>query len=189
MLGLLLFWLWLRRQPVGTRSILVGSHQFILHPIFVAIAWRRVHGFWPRRIPVWFAFVLHDLGYWGLPNMQDNEGERHPEQGADMLSRLFDIDGAQGVWWRFSAGHSRFFAKIQRIDTSGLMRPDKFATVIVPLPLYLAMVYASGEVYEYVQFHADWHSRPEILNPTFRQVMTWATEIRQDWRDNYGPSA
>ena len=35
-------------MKVGTRSLLFGSHQFMLHPLFVAIAWRRLYGRWPH---------------------------------------------------------------------------------------------------------------------------------------------
>jgi len=41
----------MRRLPIGPRALLVGAHQFALHPLFVALAWRRLHGSWPRDWP------------------------------------------------------------------------------------------------------------------------------------------
>jgi hypothetical protein len=73
---------------IGTRSILFGVHQFAIHPWFVAWAWRRLYGFpWDPRL--WVAFFVHDLGYWGTPNMDGSEGERHPKFGARVMA-LFD---------------------------------------------------------------------------------------------------
>jgi hypothetical protein len=55
----------MKRLPIGTRNLLYGAHQFALHPLFVTLAWRRLYGAWPREIPIWVAFVVHDGGYWG----------------------------------------------------------------------------------------------------------------------------
>ena len=43
---------------VGTKSVLWGAHQFLLHPLFVAWAWWRLYGVpWDPRL--WVAFVVH----------------------------------------------------------------------------------------------------------------------------------
>ncbi|MFP3947126.1 MAG: hypothetical protein ACLFWG_00215 [Longimicrobiales bacterium] len=74
---------------VGTRSVLFGVHAFWMHPFFVARAWWKLYGFpWDPRL--WVAFFVHDLGYWGKPNMDGPEGERHPELGATLVARWFD---------------------------------------------------------------------------------------------------
>lgn len=185
MIGFVIFWLWLRRQPVGTRSILVGAHQFVLHPVFVALAWRKLMGGWPIAIPVWFAFVVHDWGYWGLHDMDGDEGKRHPIGGAAMMHAWFD-SVFEEKWWKFTAGHSRYFAELQHIPTSDLMRVDKYATAIVPLPLYLACVLASGECWEYVQYHHDYHGKPTTDN-RWRDLWFWVNDLRADWRKNFGP--
>lgn len=76
-------------MKIGTKSVLFGAHCFFLHPFFVAIAWTKLYGFpWDPRL--WFAFFLHDLGYWGKPNMDGPEGENHPEWAAKVMHRLFD---------------------------------------------------------------------------------------------------
>lgn len=75
-------------MKTGTKSILYGAHCFLLHPFFVAAAWIKLYGFpWDPR--VWVAFFVHDLGYWGKPNMDGTEGETHPELGAKIM-HLFD---------------------------------------------------------------------------------------------------
>ena len=43
---------------IGTKSLLYGAHQFALHPFFVALAWRRLYGRWPRDPRIWLAFLV-----------------------------------------------------------------------------------------------------------------------------------
>jgi hypothetical protein len=74
---------------VGTKSVLFGAHAFWLHPGLVVLAWWKLYGF-PRDIRLWVAFFVHDLGYWGKPNMDGTEGEKHPEFGARIMHILFD---------------------------------------------------------------------------------------------------
>ena len=74
---------------VGTRSVLYGAHAFWLHPWFVAEAWSRLYGFpWDPRL--WVIFFTHDLGYLGKPNMDGDEGERHPEWAAQLMFKWFE---------------------------------------------------------------------------------------------------
>ena len=74
--------------PVGTRSVLFGAHCFFIHPIFVFIAWWKLYGF-PFDPRLWVAFFVHDLGYFGKPNMDGKEGETHVEFGAKIM-HFFD---------------------------------------------------------------------------------------------------
>lgn len=76
-------------MKIGTKSVLFGAHCFFLHPWFVAAAWWKLYGF-PFDPRLWVAFFVHDLGYWGKPNMDGIEGERHPYFGAKIMQRLFD---------------------------------------------------------------------------------------------------
>lgn len=80
-------------MKIGTKSILFGAHQFAIHPWFVAEAWYRLYGY-PWALWLWIAFFVHDIGYWGKPNMDGPEGEEHPWTGAKILYAL------QG-WWLF----------------------------------------------------------------------------------------
>jgi hypothetical protein len=87
---------------IGTKSILFGAHQFMIHPWFVAWAWWRLYGFpWDPRL--WVAFFVHDLGYWGKPNMDGPEGETHVELGADIMHYLFDGYDVRKISSRTSA--------------------------------------------------------------------------------------
>lgn len=69
---------------VGTKSVLYGVHCFFIHPFVVAVAWIKLFG-WPLDHRIWIAFFVHDLGYWGKPNMDGKEGETHPELGAKIM--------------------------------------------------------------------------------------------------------
>ncbi len=76
-------------MKIGTKSILFGAHQFMIHPWFVAAAWWKLYGFpWDPRL--WVAFFVHDFGYWGSPNMDGPEGEEHVRLGATVMGSLFD---------------------------------------------------------------------------------------------------
>lgn len=160
-------------MTVGTRSVLFGAHCFLLHPWFVACAWWRLYGFpWDPRL--WVAFVVHDLGYIGKPNMDGPEGESHPEFSARLMSRWFDrgfprmrwvVDSYHGGWrpdrLQFGAWgelvlyHSRFYAKRDGKAPSRLCAADKLALSLTPAWLYLPMARATGELAEYRQHHDD----------------------------------
>jgi hypothetical protein len=92
-------------MKIGTKSVLFGAHQFLIHPWFVAAGWWKLYGF-PRDLWLWIAFFVHDIGYWGKPNMDGPEGELHPWTGARILYRL-------QAWWIFA---SRFIWKRDEIQ-------------------------------------------------------------------------
>ena len=130
---------------VGTKSVLFGAHQFILHPLFLARAWWKLYGFpWDPRL--WITFFMHDLGYIGKPNMDGPEGDRHVEFGARLVGRLFGKK-----WHDFSLYHSRFYAKRDGQPFSRLCVADKLAIVLTPAWLYLPMAKATGEILEYMK--------------------------------------
>lgn len=68
-------------MQLGTKSVLFGVHNVVIHPITVALAWRDLYGRWPHLYE-WIAIILHDIGYWGKPNMDGEEGRSHPYLGA-----------------------------------------------------------------------------------------------------------
>lgn len=130
---------------LGTRSVLFGAHSPLIHPWFVARAWRRLYGFpWDPRL--WVAFVVHDLGYWGKPNLDGPEGTTHPELGARIMRRLFGSE-----WGDFCLLHSRHYARQLNRPTSPLCRADKLALALTPSWLYLLLIRLSGEVWEYLE--------------------------------------
>lgn len=130
---------------IGTKSVLFGAHCFILHPFFVAAAWRKLYGF-PFDPRLWCAFFLHDIGYLGKPNMDGEEGEQHPRTGAKIMKFLFGQE-----WHDFTLYHSRFLAKKEGKQFSRLCVADKLAIVLTPAWLYLPMVRATGEIKEYMK--------------------------------------
>lgn len=154
-------------MKLGTKSILFGAHQFILHPIFVAIAYIRLYGFTfdPR---IWIAFLVHDWGYWGKSDMDGESGKTHPELGARIMHELFDemIYSVESPWagcttvsdthWgNFTLYHSRFYATRDGVNPSKLCYADKLAFGVSPMWLYLLCVNLTGEIHEYMDNHKD----------------------------------
>jgi hypothetical protein len=133
---------------IGTKSVLFGAHQFLIHPWFVAAAWWKLYGFpWDPRL--WVAFFVHDLGYLGKPNMDGCEGESHPLLGAGIMWAFFGDE-----WFEFTLYHSRFMARRYNRQFSKLCVADKLATAITPGWLYLPLVRLTGEIEEYMDASA-----------------------------------
>lgn len=132
-------------MKVGTKSVLYGAHCFIIHPWFVALGWWKIYGF-PFDPRLWVAFFVHDLGYMGKPNMDGEEGEQHPYFGAKIMGFLFGKK-----WYDFTLYHSRFLAKKNSAQYSKLCVADKMSFQLTPRWLYIPMVKATGEVYEYMK--------------------------------------
>lgn len=187
MIGYLALWRWWRRLPVGTKSLLVGGHQFVIHPLAVARAWKRIYGRWPTQLPYWFAFVMHDWGYLGAENMDGWEGKRHPDRGAMLLATLFDPDVADigdpdaVSWWEFSAGHSRSYARLANIPISRLQAADKHATGMLPVWLLGLLYWLSGE---YVEYRDRWllHTDPPYPGRPGDNAWQFARHIKDEWR-------
>lgn len=157
---------------VGTRSVLFGAHQFLLHPWFVAFAWWKLYGF-PFDPRLWVAFFVHDLGYVGKPNMDGPEGERHVEFGARLMGFFF------GAKWRdFCLYHSRFYAKKNGQQFSRLCVADKLAIVLTPFWLYAPMVRATGEVREYMRIAGSGKYQGEPINK-YEHMKLSAQSIRE----------
>lgn len=190
---------------VGTRSVLFGAHQFLIHPWFVAWAWWRLYGFpWDPRL--WVAFFVHDVGYVGKPNMDGQEGERHVELGARIMHVLFDgyadhqwgrewccdycgtppSTDASGCtkrltrWYEFCLYHSRFYAKRNDKPFSRLCVADKLATVLTPWWLYIPMATATGEIHEYM--HAI--ARANAGEPNKYAGMNIYSSHKREWYGN-----
>ena len=75
---------------IGTRSLLFGSHQFLLHPLLVALAWTRLFGL-PLDGRLWCAFFLHDIGYFSCADIDGETGRRHPIRGAAFMRLKFGL--------------------------------------------------------------------------------------------------
>lgn len=97
------------------------------------------------RPALWIAFIVHDIGYLGKPNMDGEEGEQHPRTGAAIMRFLFGEP-----WGKFVLYHSRFLAKRDGATPSPLCIADKWAIVAEPWWLYLPRVNLTGEIAEYM---------------------------------------
>lgn len=149
---------------IGTKTLLFGVHQFLLHPLFVAMAWWRLYGF-PWNWRLWPCFLVHDWGYWGCRDLDGDEGSRHPEYGARLISRLLDrrpysdwltlnqgplVHQEQlGPWGKFCLLHSRNYARSVELLPSRLCMADKLAICLMPEWLYLTLAWLTGELAEY----------------------------------------
>lgn len=146
---------------VGTKSLLFGAHQFLIHPICVYIAWVKLYKVLPSLVET-LAIFVHDWGYWGCPDMDGEKGGEHPRFGAELAANImcFFVYGAQfrnvilppsaaEYVYALCRGHSRHYAKRHSIPTSSLMAADKFGTALLPWWVYIPMAWLSGELAEY----------------------------------------
>lgn len=166
---------------VGTKSLLFGSHQFILHPMGGAIAWRRLYGRWPNDWRIWLAIIAHDLGYIGSPEMDGPVGELHPMGGARLVARLAGGRNLYSYhwWYEFTAGHSRSYARLVfGGKTSPLMRADKLATALYPRPLYALLCWLSGEWREYLH---RWRAAGTYPGQPDDGVWAWCGHLQANW--------
>lgn len=127
---------------IGTKTLLFGCHQFILHPIFVWLAWRKIYGR-PSRW-MWVAFILHDWGLWGM-KVFDGPEDNHPWRSANLIPRWVpDYVFAQVFL------HSRFFAAKNGMKPSKLCWADKLGSALMPSWLWAILAHLSGEGYVYM---------------------------------------
>jgi hypothetical protein len=140
----------------------MGYHQFLLHPIIVALAWWKLYGF-PMDPRLWAAFFLHDVGYLGKPDMDGQEGTLHPFEGAHVMHFLFDRPN-ECRWYHFCLYHSRSLAKLYFAPLSDLCYADKAAFLLYPEWLLRVLYWLSGEGAEYLHNFGspnwkDWYKR------------------------------
>lgn len=130
-------------MTLGTKTLLFGVHQVIIHPLLVTIAWVKLY----KSFPSWremFCIVVHDWGYWGRPNLKDADGDKHPELGAKIAGRIL------GPEWRdFILGHSSFYIVRSGIAQSKLLAPDKYWHCMIPLWIYKILAVPTGEFKHY----------------------------------------
>lgn len=137
-------------MKVGTKSLLFGVHQIFIHPFWVALAWWKLYGF-PKDYRLWVAFIVHDWGYWGCPEMDGPIGDHHPRFGAELMHWLFDDGDSDLTWYYFCMCHSRFLAKQLLWQPSKLCMADKLSLGLEPWWLYLPRAWASGKLKEYMK--------------------------------------
>lgn len=193
-----------RKVPIGTRTLLVGTHNPLVHTFVIAEAWRRLYGFTldPR---LWTAFLVHDLGYWGKKNIDGEEGEKHPILGASIMHKLFDDKqpNESFVYNDFCLYHSRFYAKRTaelmgegheaKDFISPLCYADKLAICILPKKVWMFLARLSGELVEYLDESANGkysHERSysKDQDTWYDQMTSYVLQVvesrpREDWRE------
>lgn len=146
-------------------SLIIGAHQFLLHPLLLLLAWWRLYG--PPRDPrLLAAFFVHDWGYWSCTDLEGESGRTHPEGGARLMTRLF---GAE--WGQWTRLHSRSYAKMLGWPPSRLCAADKLACALEWPPFYLLRVRLSGELREY-----------RASFPAPGTDLEWARQVQADCR-------
>jgi len=84
----------------GTKSYLFGCHQFLLHPLFVAVAWKKYHGKMPRWKEL-ICILIHDIGVIGRQYLEPGKKDGHWYRGARLAVILFST-----TEYQLCAGHT-----------------------------------------------------------------------------------
>ena len=132
-------------MKTGTKSLLWGCHQFILHPLFVYIAWIKLY----KKRPNWkeaLCIFVHDWGYWGVEKMESKEGDNHPEWAAIKVWDMLE----ENYYSYLCLYHSRFYSERADCQPSKLCWADKIGTALYPVWLWVVMAWLSGEGEEYM---------------------------------------
>lgn len=156
-------------MKVGTKSLLFGVHQFLWHPMFVTLGWLWLFG--RPSLGQFIAIVIHDWGYWGKSNMDDAEGNTHPEWAALFFERWGRKDLAA-----MCRGHSRFWAKEKNVPLSKLCYADKVGSAFMPWWWWGAAAKLTGEFWDYMK--AEKH---ELEEKGWKERKDTAVWFRQ-WR-------
>lgn len=118
----------------GTKSYLIGCHQFLMHPLWVLIAWKIKHRSWPK----WWQLVcilLHDIGVCGRQYISDDDAKNgHWMDGArwsllivSYISKVpHSIMGLRA--YRLCAGHTTESG----FPVSKMYIADKYSRIIMP---------------------------------------------------------
>ena len=119
----------------GTKSFLIGCHQFFIHPLFVLMAWKLEYKSWPK----WWEIVcifLHDIGICGREYLSDDKAKiGHWYKGAILAlsfmrythKRQCDTKGL--IAFNLCAGHCPGESEWPE---SKLSRADKRSWLIAP---------------------------------------------------------
>lgn len=152
-------------MPLGTKTLLFGVHQALIHPFLVFISWLCLY----RHLPTWrecICIFIHDWGYWGMKSLKCSTGDTHPEYGAKLAEKWF------GPQYRdFILGHSSFYVKRNGIQPSKLMAADKYWHCIVPLWFYKLLAVPTGEWKHYREMK---HAR-QVADISEPDIIWWLT--------------
>jgi len=113
----------------GTKSYLIGCHQFFLHPLWVLLAWRIHFKRWPKLWQI-ICIVLHDIGICGRDYLSGDKNG-HWELGAKIAQGFFLRLGFPSLAWKswwFCAGHTTE----PGLPRSDLFWADKISNLVRP---------------------------------------------------------
>ncbi len=118
----------------GTKSYLIGCHQFFLHPLWVLLAWRLEYKSWPK----WWEIIcifLHDIGVCGRQYLSDDDAKiGHWRKGAvlsqNIIFKIKDWDNERFKAYGMCAGHC---PKESGFSESKLSRADKRSWLVAPM--------------------------------------------------------
>ena len=160
-------------MKVGTKSLLFGAHNIIIHPVLVFIAWWRLYGF-PFDPRLWIAFLVHDWGYFGKSDMDGSEGETHVELGA----RIMRIFGRR--WEEFARHHSRYYSRRDGVQPSQLCYADNLALCCEWPRLSLVRTRITGELCEYMALSevGGKYSCKEYMTRMIDTPQSWFSAVR-----------
>lgn len=181
-------------MKLGSRSLLFGVHQVIIHPLLVYIAWVVLY----RSLPSFketVGILVHDWGYWGVEDLKGETGDRHPERGAHLMRKWFGPE-----WGTFILGHSTFYVA-RSVQANGmadwmlnglaeanlaingiplptapskLMAPDKYWHCMVPLWFYKLLSVPTGEFRYYRSLQ---HARQ--VGPLHEPDLVWWLKLQK----------
>lgn len=118
----------------GTKSVLFGCHNPLIHGIFVLMAWRLEYKSWPKWWEV-ICIFLHDIGVWGRQYLSDDRAKiGHWKLGATIATNLVFLITRD---WVLSleahylvAGHCPEESGYRK---SKLWTPDKKCSLVTPI--------------------------------------------------------
>jgi hypothetical protein len=155
--------------PIGTKTLLYGNHQFLLHPLFVGLAWTKYYHKLPNPKEA-ICIIIHDWGYWGKPNLDGEEGEQHPFWAAQWALNHFDKSKSPPLYnkscYYLCLYHSSFLSKRLGIKVSRLCIPDKLGVIMMPIWLIVLLGKLTGETNEYRNCPKYAHNHRENMTDT-----------------------
>jgi len=125
----------------GTKSYLLGCHQFLLHPICVLLTWRLEYNSWPKWWEV-ICIFFHDIGICGRQYLSDDSAKHgHWKVGARLVWHILsyvdrqrpttkrDWNATATKGYRLCAGHTQESG----FPESKLARADKRSWLVAPM--------------------------------------------------------
>ena len=141
-------------MKIGTKTLFFGCHQFIIHPLYVYIAWIKLYHKLPS-IGETLAIIIHDWGYFGKGDLDGIDGEKHPEWACKFFNNIKHLWFTQNWFVKcldlsdLCLYHSRSYAKIYNAEPSKLCWADKYGTILYGKYLWTFLATISGELNEY----------------------------------------